>query len=124
MRISNNPLTLNRQESGNRVTRGFEFTLRAASDEDRRMEHSGMEATDPTMSFWNLVSSLPRQDQATMAANGLASRLAQNGINDSNLSLIRSFPARFTREEMLNIEGLLKENPLLQMSGSASNRRL
>ncbi len=124
MRISSNPLTWNRQENVTKTQRGFDFAMAAASDEDRRMEHSNMSTTDPTLSFWNLISSLPRQDQATMAANGLASRLAQNGINGTNLSLIRSFPARFTREEMLNIEGMLKENPMLQMSGSANQRRL
>lgn len=124
MKVSNTPLTWNRQEGVSRTNRGFELSMRAASDADRRMEHSSMDASDPTMSFWNLVSSLPCRDQAAMAANGLASRLAQNGANDANLSLVRSFPARFNREEMLNIEGLLKENPLLQNSGNTNTRKL
>lgn len=124
MKVGNTPLTWNRLEENTRNSRGFDITMRAASDADRRMEHSSMEVSDPTMNFWNLLGSIPRRDQAAVAANGLASRLAQNGVNDANLSLIRSFPAKFTREEMINIEGLLKENPLLKMSGGDSNKEI
>ena len=80
----------------------------------RQMAHTSFRRPDFKEAFWDVVKTLPRDQQVSLATNALASQLKQTGDSPENREFIRSFSSRFSTEEKASVKNLLETHPLFQ----------
>lgn len=93
----------------------FDKTL-FATDDEKKMEHTGFRGASFLDSMWESMRSLPKSQQVNLATSILALQLSQNGINDQNRDFIKRFKSRFSPSEMGTIKNLLRAQPAAQVS--------
>lgn len=84
-------------------------------DQDgRQMSHTSFQRPNFKEAFWDVVKTLPRDQQVSLAANALASQLQQTGDSQENREFIKSFTTRFSDEEKAVLKQSLEKHPLLE----------
>ncbi|MBF0503127.1 MAG: hypothetical protein HQM09_23575 [Candidatus Riflebacteria bacterium] len=84
------------------------------SDESLRMQHGPIPGKGTTNEFWDVVQTMSRKDQISMASLAVASQVSQNGVNNDNSAFISDMRNRFSSGELKTVRDLVKSHSMLK----------
>jgi hypothetical protein len=86
---------------------------------ERRMEHTSLQKDDLMNQFWGMTNDMPKENQVSLAASVIVSKVFNNGITNENKGFVKSISDRFSPEEIGALKQEVKNHPMIQNKDSA-----
>jgi hypothetical protein len=83
-------------------------------NEGRRMNHSEFKKDDLINQFWGMTSNVPKENQISLAASVMATRVVDKGITPETKGFLQNISNRFSPEEIGSLKSEVKNHPLMR----------
>lgn len=83
-------------------------------NEERRMNHTAFSKDDLINQFWSMTNDMPKQNQISLAASVVATRVLDQGITPETKNFLQTISNRFSPEEIGALKSELKNHPMVR----------
>lgn len=83
-------------------------------DQMRKMNHTDFQTDDLLSQFWNMTDKMPRDNQISLTASVMASKVFGKGVNDETKSFLKNVSNRFSPEEIGALKEEIKNHPMIR----------
>ncbi|MGM0598891.1 MAG: hypothetical protein ACQETH_03630 [Candidatus Rifleibacteriota bacterium] len=102
-----NILNNNEKNNGKEVSISFD-------DQMRQMNHTAFQTDDLLNQFWNMTDKMPKDNQISLTASVMASKVFGKGVNDETKSFLKNVSNRFSPEEIGALKDEIKNHPMIR----------
>lgn len=89
-------------------------------DSENKLMGASTDNKDDLLSqFWSMTDKMPKEDQVSLAASVIASKVFSNGITSENKAFIKNIGNKFSPNEIGDLKNEIKSHPLIKDKSAA-----
>ncbi|GAB4269156.1 MAG: hypothetical protein Kow0029_05020 [Candidatus Rifleibacteriota bacterium] len=84
------------------------------AQEGRRMNHTGFKKDDIVSQFWSLTNSMPKENQISLAASVMASKMFNQEVTPETKNFMQNLSNRFSPDEIGALKIEIRNHPMVR----------